>query len=175
MGYPDDRKWSDAIIPQIKQIVGPHLLEPTPFDMDCKQAADLYIFTAKDMRIAARVRRPNGYAEMYPYEFTLRSKRDNGVKTELQKITDGWGDWFFYGHADADLKIVLWWLVDLKSLRAALIRHQNNRRSSVLMGDKSNGDGTHFKWFDLRSFPKDPPILVAGSRPLPTGQLSFAS
>jgi hypothetical protein len=35
-------------------------------------------------------------------------------------------------------------------------------------GNGSNrDDGTHFKWFDLRSFPARPPILVASSEPLP--------
>lgn len=164
--YRKNREWADRFIPQIKRIVGPYLLDTTPNDIDVTQAADLMIFTARDMRIAARVRRP-GYSSGFLYEFTIRAQLDNGVKTELQKIVDGWGDWFFYGHADiAEEFIEYWWLVDLHAFRASLIRTAMNG-TKVKCGQKSNGDGTHFKWFDLRSFPDEPPILVAGSQILP--------
>lgn len=99
--YESDRRWSDKFIPAIKQIVGPRLLSVTPDEIDCKQAADLMVFTARDMKIAARVRRP-GFADKYPYEFTIRARRDSGAETELSKIVNGWGDWLFYGHADAE-------------------------------------------------------------------------
>jgi hypothetical protein len=161
--YEQDRRWSDRFIPAIKQIVGPRLMSVTPDEIDCKQAADLMVFSARDMKIAARVRRP-GFADRYPYEFTVRAKRDSGAETELSKIVNGWGDWMFYGHSDAEEKqFALWWLIDLHALRAALIRD----KGSLRFGDKPNGDGTYFKWFDLRSFPAHPPILIAGSDYLP--------
>lgn len=164
--YSQDRDWSDLFIPQIKQIVGPRLLNVTPNDIDVSQAADLMVFTARDMRIAARVRRP-GFSQRYLYEFTIRAERDSGAKTELAKIVDGWGDWFFYGHMDDDEKFVeYWWLIDLHAFRAALIRASMNG-IRLRCGQKSNNDGTHFKWFDLRSFPEHPSILVAGSQILP--------
>ena len=90
--YVEDREWSDLYIPAVKQIVGPLLLEETSFEVDTNQAADLIVMKARDMMIAARVRRP-GYAERYPWEFTIRSYRDNGTKTEMQKIVDGFGDY----------------------------------------------------------------------------------
>ena len=122
--YASDRAWSDIMLNEIRQIVGPHLLRPTSFEMDCEQAADLFVFTARDMTIAARVRRP-GYADRYPYEFTVRSGRDSGATTELAKIVDGWGDWFFYGHANDNDAIVRWWLVDLKAFRSRNNSSQN--------------------------------------------------
>lgn len=161
--YDEDRRWSDKFILPIKRIVGPLLMSVTPDEIDCKQAADLMVFIARDMKIAARVRRP-GFADRYPFEFTIRAKRDSGAETELSKIVNGWGDWMFYGHSDEEEKhFAIWWLIDLHSLRAALIRD----RGSLKFGDKPNGDGTYFKWFDLRSFPDHPPILVAGSDYLP--------
>jgi hypothetical protein len=166
LSYRDDRLWSDQYIPAIKQIVGPHLLTTTPEEIDCKQAADLMVLEARNKRIACRVRRP-GYADQYSFEFTLRARRDSGVETELSKIVNGWGDWLFYGHADGDGGFVLWWLIDLRAFRAALARRD---RIGLVCGDKPNGDGTYFKWFDLRTFPVGPPnlpILVAGSRDLP--------
>lgn len=161
--YLENREWSDKFIPAIKQIVGPRLLSVTPDEIDCKQAADLMVFTARDMKIAARVRRP-GFSQRYPFEVTIRAKLDSGVETELSKIVNGWGDWMFYGHSNEEQKhFELWWLIDLDAFRAALIRD----KGSLLFGDKPNGDGTYFKWFDLRSFPEHPPILIAGSDYLP--------
>lgn len=161
MAYRGDREWSDTMIPQIKRIVGFYLLEPAAFELDAKEATDLMVLTARDMRIAARVRRP-GYSDKYPYEITVRARRDSGAETELSKIVNGWGDWLFYGHADLNEFIHRWWLVDLSAFRAGLIR----ARDTIRCGDKPNGDGTYFKFFDLRSFPEHPPILVGGSHPL---------
>jgi len=162
-GYAIDREWSDVMIPQIKRIVGPYLLEEASFENDAKQATDLMILNARDKRIAARVRR-NGYADQYPYEFTIRSNRDSGSKTELEKIINGFGDWMFYGHANNENKICRWWLIDLCAFRAGLIRDL----ATIKKEKKSNGDGTHFFAFDLRSFRRSPAILIAGSHDLPS-------
>ena len=162
--YAHNREWSDKFIPAIKMIVGPLLMSVTPEEIDCEQAADLMVFTARDMKIAARVRRP-GFADRYPYEFTIRAKLDSGAETELSKIVNGWGDWLFYGHDAGNGVLGLWWLIDLHTFRAALIRQATNG-TRVKAGDKANGDGTYFKWFDLRSFPVHPPILIASSRQL---------
>lgn len=163
--YGSDRAFSDRMIPQIKALVGPHLLDVAPLELDLKQATDLIIFRARDVRIAARVRRA-GFAARYPYEFTLRCHRDSGAETELAKISKGWGDWLFYGHAADEwgCGIAPWWLIDLAAFRSALIRLPDRRR--LVMGTKSNGDGTAFAYFDIRSFPADPPLLVASSAPL---------
>ena len=163
--YSENRSWSDLMLDQIRQIVGPLLLRPTPHEMDCRQAADLYIFTGRGMTIAARVRR-FGYADKYPYEFTVRSVVQSGAKTELAKIIDGFGDWFFYGHSSPDSVVTNWWLIDLDSFRAALIR---DGRFGFGLGfkERSNKDGTRFISFDLRSFPASPPILIGSSHPLP--------
>lgn len=162
--YRVDREWSDLMIPQIKQIVGPFLLENAPLEFDTKEATDLMVFKARDMRIAARIRRP-GYASRYPFEFTIRCKRDSGAETELSKIINGWGDWLFYGHANESHWIDRWWLIDLHSFRAALIRTAMNG-FKITVETKANGDGTYFKAFDLRSFPENPPIVVSGSHAL---------
>ncbi len=67
----------------------------------------------------------------------------------------------FYGHAGPDGRTILnWLLIDLRAFRAALIRHKT-AGSFLHMGDKRNADGTCFEWFDIRSFPKEPPLVVA--------------
>lgn len=158
--YDINRSWSDQFIPEIKQIVGAQLLQVANDNLDQKQATDLVMLDAQDMRVAARVRRP-GYADRYPYQSTIRSGLPSGAPTELNKIVNGYGDWMFYGHASGfGDTLGNWWLIDLRAFRAALIRHRMNGLVLV-MGDQVNPDGTRFKWFDVRSFPKEPPLVVA--------------
>ena len=165
MSYRKDREWSDQFIPRIKWIVGPHLLVPSQFEVDAKQAADLIVLRARDMTIAARIRRC-GYAESYPYEFTIRSKRDSGAKTEMAKLLEGWGDWMLYGHAAEDPGLISrWWLIDLHQWRERLLRTGFSGSWRGFSTEKSNGDGTHFLAFDLRKF--TPSILIDSSHELP--------
>jgi hypothetical protein len=145
----------NLMIPQIKLIVGPYLLTPAPMEADCKEATDLIVMHARDMRIACRVRRP-GYRERYPNQFTIRCHRASGAPTKLEKIVNGFGDWFFYAHATEENTISEWLLIDLASFRAALAR-----RASLRCGKCPNGDGTSLAWFDVTSFPPRPPILIA--------------
>ena len=162
MGYNTDRRWSDLLIPAIKQIVGPLLLETSSFEADTKQAADLVVFRGRDQTIAARSRR-YGYADQYPYEFTIRSARDSGAKTELEKIVEGFADWMFYGHASATgVSFDRWMVINLNHFRSALITNRND----IVCHQKSNQDGTHFLSFDIRSFPENPPLLIASSHPI---------
>lgn len=155
MSYAEDRRWSDGLIPVIKKIVGPLLLEESSFEVDTQQAADLVVLNARDKTIAARVRR-HGYVDSYGFDFTIRAKRDSGAKTELEKFVDGFGDWMFYGHASVDgLGIDRWMVISLPAWRAAIIRKQAPCKN------KSNSDGTHFVAFDIRELPSD--VLIAAS------------
>lgn len=163
MSYRSDRAWSDAFIPAIKHIVGPHLLEPSSLKVDTQQAADLTVLTGRNLTIAARVRRP-GFAERWPWQFTLRAERTSGARTELQKIVDRWGDWFLYSHAlnDIDPEIGRWMIVDLHSFRSSYARRII---APGMSGMRKNADGkTSFAWFDVRGFAQcRDPILIASS------------
>jgi hypothetical protein len=69
----------------------------------------------------------------------------------------------FYGHSNADQsRLESWSLIDLRAFRAGLIRNSVNQ-AQIVMGDQKNPDGTRFKWFDVRSFPSEPPLVVASS------------
>ncbi len=158
--YDANRAWADRFLPAIKRTIGSQLLDTAPDPLDWHAATDLMMLEARDLRIAARVRR-HGYAGRFPYDFTLRSRLPSGAETELSKVVNGKGDWLFYGHADAASKdIDAWWLLDLRAFRAGLIRHRQNGYP-IRHGDKRNPDGTWFKWFDIRSFPPEPPLVVA--------------
>jgi hypothetical protein len=157
------------MIPQVKSLVGTYLIDISNFRQDTSENTDLIVLRShQDLRIAARVRRPpqdaNGinYAERYPYDFTIRAKRESGAKTELSKVIDGWGDWMFYSHCNQDNKIFLWWLLDLKSFRAGLIRRGKKLLDINRM--KPNKDGkTHFMPFDVREFSRHPPLVIGSS------------
>jgi hypothetical protein len=156
MGYSNDRAFSDRFVPQIRTIVGPYLLCPASLEQDRHEACDLTILRGRDMMIACRIRRP-GY-DNFARQFTIRSEREEGAKTELQKIIEGFGDWLFYGHAASDLSsIVRWMLIDLSSFRAHLILNLK----TIRRGDQRNPDGTWFRWYEVDSFPADPPLLIA--------------
>jgi len=153
--YKDYRTWSDKFIPAIKQIIGPRILDVSSFEVDTQNAADFTVFRAKNLLIACRVRRFQ-YIKYFG-QFTIRAKLDSGIKTELQKIVDGWGDIMFYGYAcESGVEIAAWSLIDLNAFRAHLIRNQK----SIKQGTKSNYDGTHFKWFDINSFMGKPDLLI---------------
>ncbi|MBS9719046.1 hypothetical protein ACFFUT_09605 [Pseudohalocynthiibacter aestuariivivens] len=164
--YSINRRWFDRFLPEIKQIVGAQLLREAPDEQDWHNATDLMLFDARDIRVAARVRRP-GYVHRYPYQFTIRARVTSGAETELSKIVNGKGDWMFYGHSNERQDgFALWWLIDLNAFWAALIRQTANGYR-ISCGDMANSDGTCFKWFDIRSFPTYPPLVVARSRILP--------
>jgi hypothetical protein len=148
-GFREDFNWQLKFIDQIKQIVGPLLLDQAPLSIDQKEATDLLILSGRDKRIACRTRR-SGFLESYPHDFTIRCHRPTGAETEMRKIASGLGDWLFYGHSDdEEKKIVRYMIVDLAHFRCHLII--------------SNCDGTKFLAFDWRLFPDTPPILVAKS------------
>lgn len=173
MSYAEDRAWSDQFIPHIRAIVGPRLLVESPLEVDTKQAADLIVLKARDMTVAARVRRA-GYAERYPWDFTLRSRRDSGAKTEFRKIVEGWGDWLLYGHEGEKSRLARWLLIDLHELRAEMIydAHRPSRRLPDPMKPIANGDGTHFIAYNVRRLPSR--IVVASSHPIPRPQSEAA-
>ena len=163
--YATNRQWSDMFIPAIRKIVGPIIVMPAPENEDMNRATDLMLFTAKDVRIAARVRR-YGYAARYPGEFTVRHSLPSGATTELAKLIEGYGDWMFYGHqaSPGSTDVSPWMLIDLHKWRAELLRYGYNGGWSGLGQRKRNFDGTSFMVFDTAMMPN---IVSASSDELP--------
>ena len=157
MGFQEEYAWQQKYVDIAKRIVGPRLIQDAPLEMDMTEATDMLVLMARDIRIACRIRRAM-YAKAFKHQFTIRSKLDSGAATELAKIIEGWGDWLFYGFAaDDNLPVLEYWhIIDLHAWRAHMIRDKR----PIKHGEQSNGDGTHFRWFDIQSFPPDPPILV---------------
>lgn len=167
MSVESDKQWSDRYVPAICQIIGPRLLVPAPIERDRNEGADLIVLTARNMTFAARMRRP-GFVERYPYQFTVRDSRPTGTTTELEKIRQGFGDWFFYGHAGhgAEATIAAWLLLDLAQLRRFFERRPEwlSHPDGVGRGTGRNWDGTTFRWFDARAIASVSPGVVIAAR-----------
>lgn len=144
MSWQDDKGWSDQFMPDIKAVLGQHLLGEASREDDTKHATDLVVLQMKDLRIAVRMRRRR-YAENQRYieQFTIRTERRSGANTELGKIIEGWGDYMFYGfEGDQDGRLGVWHLIDLKKFRLGYMRLLSKCERDVLPGEQiRNADG----------------------------------
>jgi len=115
--WQEDKRWSDVFLLEIKRILGENLIGEPPAEEDMERNTDLIVLKMEPLRIGCRIRRFK-YFENYKDEFTIRAGRPSGTKTELSKIIEGWGDFFFYGFSDKQEKgLLLWSLCDLKIFR----------------------------------------------------------
>jgi hypothetical protein len=142
-GWEKDKRWSDKFLPEIKRVLGEHLIAEPPIEEDQKRNTDLIVLRMDAVRVACRVRK-NVFLQNYGDEFTIRAGRPNSTKTELTKIVEGWGDYFFYGFADTyEEQLARWVLGDLGAFRLWFNQqlYRGNKFESQL---KNNHDGSSF-------------------------------
>lgn len=147
--WESDKKWSDKFIIEIKRILGEHLISEAPLEEDVYHNTDLMVLKLDSIRIACRIR-SNYYLNIYPNDITIRSDRPTGIETELTKIINGWGDYFFYGFAnETETQIKSWILISLNNFRQWL------KECNTTQGIKHyNKDGSSsFKSFDITRVP----------------------
>jgi hypothetical protein len=159
--WQHDKRWSDQFIPQIREIVARHLILEAPLEEDVHHNTDLIVLYTSAVRIACRVRRAQ-YAERYADEFTIRSKRPGGTRTELHKVIAGWGDVLFYGFTVGG-QVARWVLGDLTVFRRwyedELRRLPTDCPAGILL---SNGDASsQFMAFKIGWLP--PEFVIARS------------
>lgn len=161
-----DKRWADRFLPQIKRILGEYLIGEAPFQEDAQRNTDLIVLRLDPVRIACRIRR-NEYLS-YQDEFTIRSGRPSGQKTELSKVIEGWGDYFFYGFSDAaETSLVRWTLADLRVFRLRFAMSLQANAGAVPGKEKPNQDGSSvFRVFKWRDFPDN--FIVASNAKIPT-------
>ncbi len=107
------------------------------------------------IRIGCRVRK-YCYFKEYPDEFTIRSSRPNGNKTELAKILEGWGQYLFYGFAnEANAALCAWRLIDLNFFRLWFSRSLTCLEKGCAPGiEKTNLDSSSmFRAFRVPDMP----------------------
>ena len=147
MSWQHDKEWSDQFMPDIKAVLGQNLLGDASREEDTKHATDLVVLRMKDVRIAVRMRRRR-YSENQHYvgQFTIRTERSSAVKTELAKVIEGWGDYYFYGFEGMqDGRLGVWHLIDLKEFRLGFMRLLFKSEKEELPGERiDNADGKSF-------------------------------
>lgn len=155
MNWRVDKARSDRFLPAIKRAICEVLICPAPQEEDAERNTDLIVLRMNAQRIACRVREP-GFFESYGHEFTIREGRPSGAKTELTKIVEGWGDLFFYGHAqDEGPDLRAWALCDLSVFRGWFVRELARLPARELPGvQRRNRDNSStFRVFDIRQMP----------------------
>lgn len=160
--FEKDKRWSDIFIPRIAELIAPVLLVPAPFEEDAERNTDLIVLKMDSVRIGCRIRRYQ-YLKDYGNEFTIRSGRPSGVKTELTKIIEGWGDLFFYGFSNADeTDIEKWFLGDMNVFRLWFNRYMAEHQGKIPGNGKDNQDNSsNFRAFKLTDLP--PQFIVRSS------------
>lgn len=158
----NDKRWSDKFIHRITELIAPALLVEAPFEEDAERNTDLIVLKMDSVRIGCRIRRYQ-YLKDYGNEFTIRSGRPSGVKTELTKIIEGWGDLFFYGFSNEDeTDIAKWFLGDMKVFRLWFNRYMLEHEGKIPGSGKDNQDNSsNFRAFKLTALP--PGFIVRSS------------
>lgn len=144
--------WQRQFLPQVKSIIGVHLIGEAPLEDDAEKNTDLIVLRLEAIRIACRIR-TGTYLESFHDQFTIRCERPSGAKTELAKIIEGWGDYFFYGFGANDGFLASWMLGDLRVFRLWL--WQRLARDRQLPGQLcQNKDGSSkFYAYKLEQLP----------------------
>ena len=101
---------------EVKRALGEVLFTIPPIEEDLKHNTDLWVMKCGETRVSCRIRRFDKNYSMYRHEFTFRCSSPGGY-TELQKIRDGWGDYFFYGFGGDNGQLVAWTIADLEQFR----------------------------------------------------------
>lgn len=152
--WKKDKAWSDKFIPQIKRVLGELFISESPEETDRDEATDLIVLEIRPFRIACRIRKAE-FFDRYPNEFTIRSSRPSGQKTEIKKIIAGWGDYYFYGfsnHMENDLLSYV--VLDLNVFREHISLHQEKKHLQFSR-HKNMDNSSGFIAYALSSFPDD--------------------
>jgi len=103
----------------IKAILGNYFIVKD-IEEDLERGTDFLILKINPFRIACRLRRYK-FIKLYSDEFTIRASRSSGIKTEFDKIIDGYVDYILYGFINEDeTKIIKYFIGDLKIFREYL-------------------------------------------------------
>lgn len=162
-GWKQDKRWSDRFLPEIKRNLGEHLIGEPPVEEDQERNTDLIVLKMEAIRVGCRIRK-HKYLKKYGDEFTIRAGRPSGIKVELTKIVEGWGNYFLYGFCDEqELKLAKWILCDLNVFRLWFNRKLKTDNGKVPGILKNNTDNpSFFLSFKTAWLPKE--FIIAQSQ-----------
>lgn len=158
-------EWSRQFLPQVKSICGRFLIGEAPTEEDTQRNTDLIVLRLDAIRIGCRIRSAS-YIEQYGDEFTIRESLSSGTKTELVKIIEGWGDYFFYAFADEqDDRLAAWLLGDLHVFRSWIFEQTRINGGRLPGNSFTNGDGrSTLRAFAIADLPS---AFIIGQKPAP--------
>lgn len=163
--WQKDKAWSDVCLQQIKQICGMHLIGEPPAEEDRERNTDLIVLRMDPVRIACRIRNHDEYYKKYGHQFTIRTARPSGNKTELAKIIEGWGDYLFYGFRDSSGQLTAWTLANLNSFRIWHMTRVVKDGGKLPGHENKNKDGSsNFRAYSWQELPSG--FQVASQRPI---------
>ena len=151
--YHQNRAWADQYMEQVAKILRRNAMyimsvSIAPDVVDQKQATDM-IVEVKGGQVAVRIRRTTcRYRDL-----TVRA-HCHGYKTEIDKLREGFGDWYLYGWVDDRGDISEWILLNLDALRQSGLL--DIKRKPI-----SNHDGTAFVSITQQELKAYPGILIA--------------
>jgi len=154
-GWKQDKRWSDRFIPEISGHLGQLLICEPPIVEDLERNSDLMVLGMDSVRIGCRIRK-HQYQSAYGNQFTIRSSRPSGQKTELKKIIEGWGDYFFYGFSDESEEFLSRWFIgDLKVFRAWFVGRLARMDKGDIPGmpKKNKDNSSAFAAFNINDLP----------------------
>lgn len=149
-----DFDWQRCFIPELKRIVGEHLIGEAPAEEDAERNTDLIVLRLEAVRVACRIRHWQ-YIHDYGDEFTIRASRPSGAKTEMRKLVEGFGDYILYAFADEKEEHLAAWLLGDLSLFRGWFAEQLMRIGKAPGTRRHNGDGTSFYAFNILDLPAD--------------------
>ncbi len=175
--YKQQRSFSDSHLDFVQGVLGRYFLIDAPFDLDTEEATDLVTVTGGGIKTAVRIRRQS-YRDRFKYDFTLRSystRTANIMNAEYEKICSGYADYLFYGYSQgANNSVGPWYLISLDHFRQHIKgEHRWGIRRGENFVQEKDGSKTWFHWFDIRTFPQQPPLLVAASEQVPMQPTSW--
>lgn len=147
-GWQEDKRWSDRFLIQIKRILGELFIGEANEEEDQKHNTDLIVLCIESIRVGCRVRKAY-YLDKWPNDFTIRCARPSGTPTELEKMLDGWGDYFFYGFADEQEKnITAWRVITLERLRAYIAWYLKTNGTMPGLVQENRDSSSSFRSFN---------------------------
>lgn len=144
----ENMAFEKQMMPQVQAILKKHAMHIIKIEMatsaqDTEQATDL-VLRVESGSIGVRVRRLENFKNPSWRDWTIRGRSAGGNRTEIDKLRDGWGDWYFYGWAKQG-QIVEYMLFDLHKTRQAGLLNALTDRDLI-----PNSDGTKFFKIDAR-------------------------
>lgn len=109
------------------------------------------VLSFPDVKIPVRIRK---FQYLKFMDLTIRSKSRYGLKTEIDKLKEGFGDFYFYAWSNEEnTKIMTYMVLNLEAFRNTVI-------NSPTWANKSNNDGTFFHTYSMKALLENRIVVI---------------